>query len=461
MKLRTKIILLSSIAVLSAMLFGNLVIWFACARVLRRDAIQNAYYETITVAKDYGDYTDRLHGSADDKAVEYFFKNRKDDMTVLFLYSGASGVSYNMTVFSESELNGFDYQSYKPDGGDGMEVCIFRYHGVHYTVARYSSQKYADYTFFHFTDRRDMTSRLRLLAIGMTGVCAVAVSGACVFLYLSLRRAFKPLGQLSETAGSIAAGSYDKRVDIHSEDEIGVLGRDFNKMADAVEKQLHELQDSEQKKTVFMGDLTHELRTPLTAISGYAQTLRSVKLDREDEDVALKYIYEECKRLERLSGKMMRLLELDSNTELELVEIQIVDLFYSAVRLCRMRAEEKNIALTVLSCEGTVVGDFDLMTDVLVNLIDNAIKASSAHSEILLYSSERGITVEDHGCGIPEDEKEKILEPFYMIDKSRSRKSGGAGLGLALTALILKRHHMALEIESEVGRGTKMTIFTI
>ena len=98
------------------------------------------------------------------------------------------------------------------------------------------------------------------------------------------------------------------------------------------------------------------------------------------------------------------------------------------------------------------------MTDVLVNLIDNAIKASSAHSEILLYSSERGITVEDHGCGIPEDEKEKILEPFYMIDKSRSRKSGGAGLGLALTALILKHHHMTLEIESEVGKGTKMTI---
>ncbi len=157
----------------------------------------------------------------------------------------------------------------------------------------------------------------------------------------------------------------------------------------------------------------------------------------------------------------MRLLELDSNTELNFTEIGIADLFYSAVRLCRMKAEEKNIALTVLSCEGTIFGDFDLMTDVLVNLIDNAIKASSPHSEILLYSSERGITVEDHGCGIPEDEKEKILEPFYMIDKSRSRKSGGAGLGLALTVLILKRHHMALRTESEVGRGTKMTIFTI
>ena len=94
----------------------------------------------------------------------------------------------------------------------------------------------------------------------------------------------------------------------------------------------------------------------------------------------------------------------------------------------------------------------------MINLIDNARKASGSGERIILSAAENVIEVRDFGKGIPEEEKEKILEPFYMIDKSRSRKSGGAGLGLAITAMILKRHHCRLQIESEVGRGTRMIL---
>lgn len=100
----------------------------------------------------------------------------------------------------------------------------------------------------------------------------------------------------------------------------------------------------------------------------------------------------------------------------------------------------------------------DLMTEVLINLVDNAVKASGQGDTIRLIAKDRQILVQDMGCGIPEDEKKKILEPFYMIDKSRSRKNGGAGLGLALTALILKRHDVTLAIESEEGKGTTMIL---
>lgn len=98
------------------------------------------------------------------------------------------------------------------------------------------------------------------------------------------------------------------------------------------------------------------------------------------------------------------------------------------------------------------------MTDVLINLIDNGIKASDPGAEVVLRAYKNCIEVQDFGCGIPEEEQEKILEPFYMIDKSRSRKNGGAGLGLALTAMIAKKHHIQLEIVSEVGRGTRMIL---
>ena len=99
--------------------------------------------------------------------------------------------------------------------------------------------------------------------------------------------------------------------------------------------------------------------------------------------------------------------------------------------------------------------DLDLMTDVLINLIDNGVKASEPGGKIILRAYERCIEVQDFGQGIPADEQEKIMEPFYMVDKSRSRKSGGAGLGLALTALIAKRHHITIRIDSKEGEGTR------
>ena len=102
--------------------------------------------------------------------------------------------------------------------------------------------------------------------------------------------------------------------------------------------------------------------------------------------------------------------------------------------------------------------DADLFTEVLINLIDNARKASQRGDRIILSASGNRICVRDFGTGIPEEEKERILEPFYMIDKSRSRKSGGAGLGLAITAMILKRHNCGIQIESEVGQGTQMIL---
>ena len=200
MKLRTKIILLSSIAVLSAMLLSNVVIWFVCARVLRRDAVQNAYYETVGIAQEFMDYAKRLHGDMDEKTAEYFFKNRKDDMTVCSFYDGASSVYYNMTVFSEDALKAFDYQYYNPDGGAGADVCVFRYQGSYYTVVRCSPQKNSGYAFYHFTDNRNMTNRLRMLAAGMAGVSVAAVLAAGLFLLLTLRHTFKPLQRLSETA---------------------------------------------------------------------------------------------------------------------------------------------------------------------------------------------------------------------------------------------------------------------
>ena len=104
------------------------------------------------------------------------------------------------------------------------------------------------------------------------------------------------------------------------------------------------------------------------------------------------------------------------------------------------------------------MADGDLLTEVIINLLDNAIKASDEGGMISLTAHDKKIIVRDYGRGIPEDEIANIIKPFYMVDKSRSRRDGGAGLGLALTKLIIEKHHATLDIESKVGDGTSMIL---
>ena len=295
--------------------------------------------------------------------------------------------------------------------------------------------------------------------IAVISLCVVTV--AVLILFVILRRALRPLQALSQGARAMAAGAYGQRVPDSRRDEIGALGHDFNKMAQAVEEHIKEVEDSEEKKTLFMGSLTHELKTPLTAIFGYAQTLRVQKLSEEDKALALGYICQESQRLDRLSKKMLRLLELDREAHLTLEPVPVSEIFQGAAAAMAPAAQAKGVGLIVSPCEGEVEADRDLLTEVVVNLIDNAVKASPPGTAVELYTEDGAMVVEDRGCGIPAEEIGRLTEPFYMVDKSRSRKSGGAGLGLALSAVILRRHGMALHIDSAPGSGTKITIFTI
>ena len=170
------------------------------------------------------------------------------------------------------------------------------------------------------------------------------------------------------------------------------------------------------------------------------------------------YIHEECGRLERLSRKLMQLLELDCDGTLDFTEVPAGRLFDAAARACHKLLEDKNITLVCNGGEHSFFVEEDLMTDALINLVDNAVKASEPGSEVVLEATEDTISVRDFGMGIPKDEQENILEPFYMIDKSRSRKSGGAGLGLSLTAAIIRKHNCRLVIESEENKGTTMIL---
>lgn len=456
MKLKTRLALIAGAVTFLASLLGGCLLFPACRRAVLDQAASAAYLESREVFQGFQEYGERLGPGLNSAQAAYYLKSRKDDYTVL-LVNGE--IYYNQTVLSLEQLE----QRGEPYGGDGVNCACYFVRGRR-LLAFFREDFGFSYSFrlVRLCDITEAYFSVYRLALRIGAISLLVAGLAVLAVLVILRRALAPLSALSHGTRAIANGAYGERVPENGKDEIAGLGRDFNRMAQAVEAHVRQAEENEEKRTLFMGSLTHELKTPLTAISGYAQTLRRVKLSEEDQAEALEYIYRESQRIDRLSKKLLRLLELEQAEALELGPVPVEDLFSGVCRACGPAAEAKGVRLEAESQKGeTVNADADLLTEAFINLVDNAVKASAPGSTVRLYTEAGALVVEDQGCGIPKEELGKLTEPFYMVDKSRGRQSGGAGLGLALVAAVLERHAMALHINSSLGTGTKVTVFTI
>lgn len=271
----------------------------------------------------------------------------------------------------------------------------------------------------------------------------------------------RPVRRLTQTSRRIAAGDYERRADIHSSDEIGELAQSFNLMAASVEEKINALEQSARIKDDFIANFTHELKTPMTSIVGYADMLRSRQLDPATVFKAANYIYNEANRLESLSLKMLNLVVLELH-DFTFVPIAADELVGYIVRAATPSFVQSDMTIKASAQEGWVQVEPDLMKTLLLNLMDNARKASSAGTAVELRGSRDGeqytFIVTDHGRGIPQEELGKITEAFYMVDKSRSRAQNGAGLGLSIASKIATLHHTTLQFSSSIGIGTSVSI---
>lgn len=284
---------------------------------------------------------------------------------------------------------------------------------------------------------------------------AAVLAAAFAVTALLARRLTRPLAVLTDAGAQIAAGDYARRTDLHTGDEIEALSRSFDKMADAVQEKIADLQVDVQRREDFMGAFAHELKTPMTSIIGYADMLRTLQIDPAEQHEAAGAIYHESRRLEALSYKLLSLLSL-SDERLELAPVDLTDLWP------RLRMACPQVPLLTPQGGAVVHGDADLLLDLLCNLVQNAAKASPAGMPVTVLLADAGdtvaLTVQDHGCGIPADKLARVTEPFYMVDKSRARKQGGSGMGLALCQRIAAVHGGTLQISSQVGVGTAVTV---
>lgn len=282
-----------------------------------------------------------------------------------------------------------------------------------------------------------------------------------VFMFLFVRKATKPINNLISSTKKISQGEYSDRVKINSKDEFGSLSNNFNLMADTIEDKINELEKNNIEKQNFINNLTHELKTPLTSIIGYANLLRTSKYNEKIFFEASDYIYKEGKRMEQMAFKMMELISVKPEN-IDFKEEKIMDIVLEAKKSVFHKLNDKNIELIVEGEDFSVMIERDLIKIVICNLIDNAIKASKVDSKIYikLYNSgnERKVEVIDGGIGIPKESLSKIGQPFYMVDKSRSRKNNGAGIGFSICRRIAEVHNAKINIESEINKGTKVSI---
>ncbi len=272
----------------------------------------------------------------------------------------------------------------------------------------------------------------------------------------------RPLHHLSRAARGMAAGELTQRVPAAGEDELGRLSADFNAMAARLEEQVAQLTDAARRERDFTASFAHEIKTPLTSIIGYADLLLSRPSSPEQVRESAGYIFREGRRLEALSRKLMDLIVLERQ-DFRMQRVPL-DVFLKRVaEPLRPVMEQAGIRLEIDAEAATALLEPVLMETVCLNLLDNARKATPPGGRITISGRAEpdgwaGIRVTDTGKGIPADELARVTEPFYMVDKSRARAQGGAGLGLALCQRIAALHGGEMELESVPGQGSAVTV---
>jgi signal transduction histidine kinase len=309
---------------------------------------------------------------------------------------------------------------------------------------------------------RDVTAVLADLRARLLISAAVSlVLSALVGLMLA-RAIARPVRELTHAANRLAQGDFDFPLEVRSPDELGELARAFRSMS-------ADLQRTLQARTDLVTNVSHELRTPLTAVKGLVETLRDGAVD--DLAVREKFlasIEDETDRLIRLVNDLLTLSRADAQAlTLHRERFDLTDLARSCADKLATQATAQGVSLVVDGPPVHAHADSDRIRQVLVNLLDNAIRFSPPGGTVTVgVSSSSGsviVSVQDHGPGIPTAEQSRVFERFYRADKSRARDArgtGGAGLGLAIAQALVEAHggHISLESREDQGTTVRFTL---
>jgi len=275
-----------------------------------------------------------------------------------------------------------------------------------------------------------------------------------------------PIQGMTKAAEAMADGDFSRKINVESEDEIGLLAETFNDMAMQIGTMVEELKNAEMLRREFVANVSHELRTPLTSIRTYAETMSDIPgIPQETEEEFLRVIINESDRMTKIVQDLLELSRFDSGTsqlaaEEFSIEQSLRDVHAAIVLEARKRNHVLNLELEWKLPK--IIGDRSRVEQVLMNIISNALKYTPDGGTIGIFSGSSGnnvwVKIEDTGVGIPAEDLSRVFDRFYRVDKARTRESGGTGLGLSIASEIVSRHGGSINIDSAPGVGTTVTV---
>ena len=455
MKVRTKLTLLATALIV-------LVVITACVMIFsfaKENALSAAFDSGVS---DYERFKSALSGTQNNMA-------ETNELTKLsfikYAFSGTNGsweYALQMDEGMISNNTGIDaYGFLQKSGKNTSDHSEIRYGYLSMGGSSYliiGGDVYLCGDSYHLSLVRDI-SKLYAGIDALSAKCIAFSAGllavAALCMMFVVKRTLTPLSALQKGVKRVAAGKYDEFIHIKSKDEFAELAAGYNEMAKAVDDRMKEIQKTSEDRKLLLSSLSHEMRTPVTAITAYAHSLSHVRMSEEQKREAIAFINDESLRLERLSSKLMQLISLNNRDALEFTFISSSELMQSLTPVLAPAAEKNNIEIIYdAQTEVQYHIETDLMLCLITNLFDNAVKAGAGR--VVVGLNENEISVSDDGCGIPEDKLPEITEPFYKLDQSRNTE--GFGLGLALVKRIAEAHGAALVINSEVAKGTKISV---
>ncbi len=457
MKLYRRITLLVSIVLAAVILAVSLSLLLYSRRMLLSLTTEQVERKEQTLRKSFSEMA-RYYAKADDSEVvhasliDYCF-SRFADQTAVLMHDGEpiyTGVSVDPSAYLP-----FDGEEYTEKKSVACTV-----HRRNLLIAGgVTSIGNEQYTVYIVEDVTDVHTRIRRMALIFAGVGILALGVGAAVVMLLVRRSTKPITALSGIAREIADGAYEKRAEVTAKDEVGQLGADFNRMADAVETTISELEERNERQRLFIGGVTHEFKTPMTGLLLHAELLRCANLSEAERDASLAHIESQTQWLERLTQNLLKLFTSDE--AIEQTEVDLPALMEQVKAGVAPKLDARGATLSVQCETQTLLCNPDLLQSLLTNLIVNAANAydaDTAEKPISLIVKGKAISVSDRGRGIPKEAQTRIFEPFYRVDKSRSKKQGGSGLGLALVKTIADAHGATITVDSEPGKGTTVSV---
>ncbi|MCC3380801.1 sensor histidine kinase [Paenibacillus farraposensis] len=445
MKLRTKITLLSSILVMVILLFVDVtahLLFIKIATRNEREELQNKWTEIITEAGP----AMILKNAWGPK-----LKDELSDDTILRFFDQQSRFLYEVSRQSRFKLDDIRFnlsQSSQLTDVQGHKILV-----LHLPVLSPEGHQMGTLEIIEKWDALQSNVDIldTILVTSTTGAMLLSLVGSTILANAILLPILSSIQTMQEIERSLKFKKIPARS--HNQDELSQMTATFNRMVDRLE-------ESFQSQQQFVSDASHELNTTLMIIEGYANMLR--RWGTRDEEIykeSLESIYEETQRMRTMTRQ---LLTLASSQQEEPEPYERIELIGCCGQIIAHLKPVHDRQITIFTDEKEIWFDANLVKikQLLVILLDNALKYSSDPIEILLSTDEKDvhIRVKDYGIGIPEGEVKRVFERFYRVDSSRHRKTGGTGLGLPIAKAITDVHQGTIRIDSVEGEGTEVIV---